>query len=190
MQELVALEPFQPGFMGTKYAASAGMFGDGKAAMMLIADFVLNGMKANAADGKGIPLDKLGFAPIPTVPGGADEPTATLGGINGWLVTEGASEKSADFLQFFMQADQQRTAAQSSFYIPAVQGLDAELANPIHKTISENLSKSTYHQNFYDQALGSSVGAVVNDVSAELAAGNMTPQEAAKAVQDAYALER
>ncbi|WP_309085490.1 extracellular solute-binding protein [Chelativorans sp.] len=189
-QQLTALEPFQSGYMGTKYGASVGQFGDGKGAMMLVADFVLNGMKANAADGVGIPLDRLGFAPLPTVEGGADEPNATLGGINGWLVTEGASPRAADFLAFFMQPENQRMAAQKSFYIPTVKGLEAELANPIHQVISANLAKSTYHQNFYDQALGAAVGAVVNDVSAELAAGNMTPEEAADAVQEAYAFEQ
>jgi len=190
LQQLVATEPFQPGYMATKYAAAAGMLGDGKGAMMLIADFVLNGMKANAADGVGIPLDRLGLAPIPTVPDGVDEPTATLGGINGWLVTEGASVLAPKFLEFFMQADNQRPAAENSFYIPAVKGLDGDLANPIHQVIAQNLSNSTYHQNFYDQALGSSVGAVVNDISVEIAAGNMTPEEGARAVQDAYAMEQ
>jgi raffinose/stachyose/melibiose transport system substrate-binding protein len=89
-----------------------------------------------------------------------------------------------------MQADNQRPAAENSFYIPAVKGLDGDLANPIHQVIAQNLSNSTYHQNFYDQALGSSVGAVVNDISVEIAAGNMTPQEGAQAVQDAYAMEQ
>ena len=48
--------------------------------------------------------------------------------------------------------------------------------------------KSKYHQIFYDQALGPSVGAVVNDVSADLAAGRMKPTEAAEAVQQAWEL--
>ena len=50
----------------------------------------------------------------------------------------------------------------------------------------QNLAKSNYHQNFYDQSLGPSVGRVVNDVTAEIAGGSMTPQEAAKAIQDAW----
>ena len=188
-QSLVKLEPFQAGFMGTKYGQSAGQFGDGKAAMMVVPDFVLNGMKANAADGVGIPLEKLGFVPFPSVPDGTSEKDLTMGGINGFLVTKGASPKAAAFLSFFMHPDNQREAAQKSFYIPAVKGLEGDLANPIHRTIAGHLAKSTYHQNFYDQALGASVGAVVNDVSADLAAGNITPEEAARTVQEAYASE-
>ena len=43
------------------------------------------------------------------------------------------------------------------------------------KLIAANLAKSNYHQNFYDQSLGPSVGRVVNDVTAEIAGGSMTP---------------
>lgn len=188
-QELVALDPFQPGFLGTKYGQSAGQFGDGKGAMMVVPDFVLNGMKANAADGIGIPLDKLGFMPFPRVVDGTSETDLTIGGINGWLVTKDASPKAVDFLAFFMSPDNQREAAQKAFYIPAVKGLEGDLSNPIHQVISGYLAKSTYHQNFYDQVLGASVGAVVNDISAELAAGDITPEVAARRVQDAYANE-
>ncbi|MEX0828409.1 MAG: hypothetical protein WD005_05595, partial [Haliea sp.] len=62
--------------------------------------------------------------------------------------------------------------------------------NPIHQVIAQNLSNSTYHQNFYDQALGASVGAVVNDVSTEITAGNMSPEDGAQTVQEAYAMEQ
>ena len=34
--QLVELEPFQPGYMGTKYGQSAGQFGDGEGAMMVV----------------------------------------------------------------------------------------------------------------------------------------------------------
>ena len=54
------------------------------------------------------------------------------------------------------------------------------------RNIAQNLAKSKYHQNFYDQSLGPSVGRVVNDVTAEIAGGSMTPEAAAKAIQDAY----
>jgi raffinose/stachyose/melibiose transport system substrate-binding protein len=54
------------------------------------------------------------------------------------------------------------------------------------KQIAANLAKSNYHQNFYDQSLGPSVGRVVNDVTAEIAGGSMSPQDAAKAIEAAY----
>jgi raffinose/stachyose/melibiose transport system substrate-binding protein len=54
------------------------------------------------------------------------------------------------------------------------------------RNIAQNLAKSKYHQNFYDQSLGPSVGRVVNDVTAEIAGASMTPDAAAKAIQAAY----
>ena len=41
------------------------------------------------------------------------------------------------------------------------------------------------HQNFLDQDLGPDVGRVMNDVATALVAGKMTPEDAAKALQDA-----
>ena len=73
--------------------------------------------------------------------------------------------------------------ATSSF--PWCKGADAGLNNPFMKLIAANLAKSNYHQNFYDQSLGPSVGRVVNDVSAEIAGGSMSPQDAAKAIEAA-----
>ena len=54
------------------------------------------------------------------------------------------------------------------------------------RNVAQELARSTYHQNFYDQVLGPSVGRVVNDVVAEMGEATMTPQDAAKAVQAAW----
>ena len=52
LQELAALQPFQPGYVSTTHAQSAAIFGDGKAAM----DLMGNGRRhagAAASNGKG-----------------------------------------------------------------------------------------------------------------------------------------
>ena len=54
---------------------------------------------------------------------------------------------------------------------------------------ADQLAASTWHQNFFDQDLGPSVGRVVNDVSVESLAGQMTAEEGAQAIQDATELE-
>ena len=54
------------------------------------------------------------------------------------------------------------------------------------QNVAKNIAASQYHQNFYDQDLGPSVGRVVNDATAEIAGGSMTPKQAAKAIQDAF----
>jgi raffinose/stachyose/melibiose transport system substrate-binding protein len=188
LKELVDLEPFQPGFLGVTFPQSSGQFGDGRGAMVLQGNFVLNSMRANSADKKGIPDDRLGWFPFPMTPDGKGDPSDTLGGLNGWLVTKGSPKQAIEFLKFFSRPELQREAAARGFYIPVVQGTQDAIQNPFLRRIAENLTRSKYHQIFYDQMLGPSVGAVVNDVSADIAAKVMTPKEAAQAVQRAWQL--
>jgi raffinose/stachyose/melibiose transport system substrate-binding protein len=187
-KQLVDLKPFQPGFLGVTYPQSAGQFGDGKGAMMLMLNGLLNSMRANSADKRGIPEDKLGWFAFPTVSGGKGDPSDTLGGLNGWLVTKGSPKETVDFLRFFSEAENQRIAAERGFYIPVVKGTQDAIKHPILRQLAENVANSKYHQIFYDQMLGPSVGAVVNDISADLAGGRIKPEEAAQAVQDAWQL--
>jgi raffinose/stachyose/melibiose transport system substrate-binding protein len=188
LRQLAELEPFQAGFLGVTFPQSSGQFGDGKGAMDLQGNFMLNSMRANSANKKGLADDQLGWFPFPITPGGKGAASDTLGGLNGWLVTKGSPKEAVDFLKFFSRPENQREAAARGFYIPVVKGTQDALQNPLLRRIAENLERSQYHQIFYDQMLGPSVGAVVNDVSADIAAKVMTPQEAARAVQEAWQL--
>jgi raffinose/stachyose/melibiose transport system substrate-binding protein len=187
-KQLVDLKPFQAGVLGVTYPQSAGQFGDGKGAMMLMLNGLLNSMRANSADKRGIPEDKLGWFPFPAVQGGKGDPTDTLGGLNGWLITKGSPKETAEFLRFFSEAENQRIAAERGFYIPVVKGTQDAIKHPILRQLAQNVANSNYHQIFYDQMLGPSVGAVVNDISADLAGGRMKPADAAEAVQQAWEL--
>ncbi|MBL8807133.1 MAG: extracellular solute-binding protein [Rhodospirillales bacterium] len=186
MKQLVDLQPFQNGFLGFKNPQSTGFFGDGKAAMSLVISTVYHQQKALAANKVGIPDDKLGFFDFPTVPGGKGAASDTLGGINGWLITKGAPKAAVDFVKHFVSKDVQSRLAGANFLIPVVKGADAGIGNAFMRNVAQNLARSGYHQNFYDQDLGPSVGRVVNDATAELAGGSMTPKQVAKAVQDAW----
>lgn len=185
-KQLADLKPFQNGYLAATYPQSAGQFGDGKGAMMLMLDGIRNTMKANSADKVGIPDDKLGWFAFPSVPGGQGAPDDTLGGMNGWLITKGAPKEATTFLKFFTDVQNQRIAAARGFFIPVTKGASEEVKHPILRTLSENVARSKYHQLFYDQMLGPAVGAVVNDVSQDLAAGRIQPADAAKKVQQAW----
>jgi raffinose/stachyose/melibiose transport system substrate-binding protein len=186
LRELAALEPFQAGYIGTTHSQAEGMFGDGKGAMELMGEWLLGAQASNAADGKGQPIDNIGLLSFPLLPGGKGVTTDVLGGINGWLVTKGAPKETAAFLKFFSQDKYQREAAAKGYYIPVVNGTESAIENPVVKQIANQLAASTYHQNFFDQDLGPSVGRVVNDISAAVAAGEMKPEAAAAAIQDAW----
>jgi raffinose/stachyose/melibiose transport system substrate-binding protein len=185
LHELAALEPFQAGYVSTSHAQSSGVFGDGKAAMDLMGDWLLGMQGPNASNGKGLAEDDIGIMPFPTLPGGKGKITDILGGEHAFLVTKTASADSVDFLKFFSQEKYAKAAAEAGVYIPVYKGSDQYIKDPLEKQIAEDLAKTTYHQNFFDQDLGPSVGRVVNDISVAVAAGQMTPEAAAAAIQEA-----
>ncbi len=186
LKELADLEPFQDGWLGTKYLPSQGMFGDGKGAMGLQLNGFIQGQAKNATDGKGIALDKIGMARFPTIPGGKGLITDVFGGVQGFLLTKDAKPEAVDYLKYFATADVQKAAAEAGIYVPAVTGTSQFISNPLTKQVSDMLSQATWLQNFLDQDLGPSVGRVVNDMSVAIAAGDATPEEAARQIQDAW----
>src|SRR5271154_2959693 len=171
LRELAALEPFQPGYLSTKHTESAGIFGDGKAAMDLMGQWLLAMQGPNSVSGKGLPAEDIGILSFPTLPGGKGKPTDTLGGINGWLVTKTAPPEAIDFLKYFSQAKYAKDAAATAAYIPVVKGSEAFIVDPLIKHLAQDL--------------GPSVGRVVNDISVAVAAGEMKPEAAAAAIQEA-----
>jgi raffinose/stachyose/melibiose transport system substrate-binding protein len=185
LRELAALEPFQPGYLSTTHAQSAAIFGDGKAAMDLMGEWLLGMQGSNAADGKGQAVDNIGVLSFPVLSGGKGKATDTLGGVHAFLVTKTAPPEAVDFLKFFSQEKYAKEAAAAGAYIPVYKGAEESISNPIVKRLASDLAATTYHQNFFDQDLGPSVGRVVNDISVAVAAGQMTPEAAAAAIQDA-----
>ncbi|MGF1626709.1 MAG: ABC transporter substrate-binding protein [Alphaproteobacteria bacterium] len=189
-QQLTALEPFQDGYLAFTYPQAAGYFGDGNAAMHLMGNWDYNTARTNAADGAGLSDEQLGIFSFPQIPGGAGEPTDTLGGINGWLIASDASPEAVDFLRFYLSPENQTEMGKRGYFIPVAVGSSGEMTNPFFRQVADNIAASNYHQIFYDQMLGPSVGRVVNDVSADLAAGVISPEEAAELVQEAWEFEQ
>jgi raffinose/stachyose/melibiose transport system substrate-binding protein len=186
MKQLVDLEPFQNGFLGFKNQQALGFFGDGKAAMNLAISSHSATQRALAADKKGISEEKLGWFDFPMPTGAKGRPSDTLGGVNGWIITKGAPKEAVEFVKFFISDEVQRELARQNFIIPTFKGAEAALSAAFMQNVARNIAASQYHQNFYDQDLGPSVGRVVNDATAEIAGGSMTPKQAAKAIQDAF----
>ena len=184
-KQLVDLKPFQDGFLGDKHLTAIGLFADGKAAMTLAISVIYNQQHAVAADKKGLANDQIGWLDFPTVPGGKGLPTDTLGGIVGWAISKGAPKETVPWVEAFVSPAVQSRLAAAGYIIPVVKGADAAITDPFQRRVADELAHSTYHQNFYDQVLGPSVGRVVNDSVADLASGNATPQGAARAVQAA-----
>ncbi|MDI7862638.1 ABC transporter substrate-binding protein [Rhizobiaceae bacterium n13] len=189
LAELGKLEPFQGGYLGATWPQTLGVFGDGKAAILLGFEHTEANQRNNAGDGKGLAPENIGRFPFPVVEGGAGLVTDTLGGLNGWAVTKNASPAAVEFLRFLTSPEQERKMAAAGMIIPAAVGAEDGLKNDLMRQAAEQLAASTWHQNFFDQDLGPSVGRVVNDVSVEILAGQMSSEEGAQMIQDARELE-
>lgn len=185
---LLDLQPFQPGFMDTTFEQATGMFGDGKGIFHLMGDWDYGTAKQNSATGKGIPDEQMATVRFPAVTGGAGQQTDTFGGINGFAVVAGAKPEAVEFLKYLSSKESQAKAGAEGLFIPVAKGADERMSNPFFKQMSAALIASSFHQIFLDQALGSDVGATINDVAADLAQGAVTPEEAATTVQDAWSV--
>ncbi|MBB3570643.1 extracellular solute-binding protein [Rhizobium sp. BK491] len=186
LAELGKLEPFQPGYLGTTWPQALGVFGDGKAAMILGFENTVANQRTNSGDGKGLAADNIGRFAFPAVTGGAGLATDTLGGLNGWAVTKKAPPEALDFLAYLTNAENERAMAQAGMIIPVAVGAEDGVKGPLMHEAADQLAHSTWHQNFFDQDLGPSVGRVVNDVAVGIVSGQISPKDGAQQVQDAF----
>jgi len=183
IQELVALEPFQDGFLGATYGDEATVMGNGNAAMELMGQWAPAVEKDNSADKEGIG-DDLGWFPFPMVEGGNGDPNDAVGGGNGFAIGKNASPEAIDFVMYLTRPESQAQLAEIGVAIPVVKGGEVGLTDPLMITLQQSLSQAKYFQLYYDQALPPAMGSVINDTVQGLFAGTLTPEQAAQMIED------
>jgi raffinose/stachyose/melibiose transport system substrate-binding protein len=188
LQELLALEPFQDGFLGATYGDEATWMGNGKVAMELMGQWAPAVMKDNSEDKQGIG-DALGWFPFPAVEGGAGDPNDAVGGGNGFAIGKNASPEAVDFVKYLSRPESQVQLAEIGVAIPVVKGGEAGMTDPLMITLQQSLAKAQYFQLYYDQALPPAMGSVINDSVQGLFAGTLTPEQLAQAIEDSAAQE-
>ena len=184
LAELVALDPFQPGFLGAKYMASDGqsaIMGNGQAAMELMGQWAPSIEAAYSTDKKGIG-DKLGFFAFPALDGGKGSSNDVLGGCNGYAVGKNAPPEALEFLKFLLSPSSQRTVAREGGVLPLAAGAEDALTDPNLKLVHAALAQATGFQLYLDQAYPPAIGQQVNDSVAALVAKSASPQAVAQAI--------
>ena len=188
LKQLTDLKPFQDGWLGHTFPQMLGVFGDQRAAMLLSFAGTPARQARAAADGKGVAIEDTGLISFPLVQGGKGLPTDTMGGINAWLLSRNAPPQTAEFLNLLTSVKYQKATAATGIYMPSVPEANSAITDPLLKLAAEELARSTYHQNYFDQDLGPDVGRQLNDKTTELAAGRITPEALAKNIQEAWDL--
>jgi raffinose/stachyose/melibiose transport system substrate-binding protein len=183
LKELIALEPFQDGFLSATYGDEATAVGNGKAAMELMGQWAPAVQKDNSADKKGLG-DKLGWFPFPMVEGGAGDPGDAVGGGNGFGIGKNAPPEAIDFIKYLTSAESQQGLVKINVAIPVVKGGEVGMTDPLMITLQKSLAAAKYFQLYYDQALPPAMGSVINDSVQGIFAGSLTPEQAAQAIED------
>ena len=183
LKELIALQPFQPGYLNATHDEMQATFGNGKAAMELSGQWAPSVESANAADKKGVA--NLGLFNFPAIEGGAGDVTDVIGGGNGFAIGKNAPPEAIDFVKFLTTADAQSQMAGLGMGIPVVKGGEAGLKDANMVAVQKDFAAAKYFQLYYDQYLPPAMGSVLNDAVQTIFAGTATPEQAAQAIQDA-----
>ena len=188
LKQLIDMEPFNDSFLGLTWPESAGVFGNGQAAMLLMGQWAPAAQAQYSESGEGIGQENIGFFNFPAIEEGMGNAGDVLGGGNGIVVGANAPDEAVDFLKFLTSVDSQRAIAY--FGVPTVKGLDDVYAeDPVMQAILKARDGAPYFQLYYDQFLPPAVGSAVNDAVETIFAGMATPEEAAQAIEEFAAFE-
>lgn len=191
LKELVDMEPFQNGFLGTSHPESEGIFGNGQAAMMLMGQWAPGSQRQYSESGEGIGMENLGLFPFPMVEGGAGNPDDAFGGGDGWAFGKDAPDEAVDFVKFTLTAENQLagTPVTAEGIVPVVNDTESAFADdPVFQSIVEQRDNAPYFQLYYDQFLPPALAGTVNDAVQGILAGTLSPEEAAQMIEDEAAL--
>lgn len=190
LKQLVDMNPYPDGFLGLDYGHEENLMGDGKAAMELMGQWEPGSQAANATDTKGISADKLGWFPFPMVTGGAGDPSDMMGGGNGMAVGKDAPDAAVDFLKYITNADAQKGfVALNIGFVPTTKVAADSLTDPLLKQVMAARDNAKYFQLYYDQFLPPAVAQAVLDNTQGIYAGAISPEDAAKAIDQVAATE-
>jgi raffinose/stachyose/melibiose transport system substrate-binding protein len=189
LEEFIAIEPFQEGFLGTVpqegAGSSAGMIANGQAAMELMGHWNVGTIGGLTPDQQ-VP-DFLGWFPVPGIAGAPGDPTAALGGGDGFGCAADAPPECADLLAYIMSEDVQRRFAESGSGIPTVPAAQDGLEDENLKAVAAGLAEASFVQLWFDTAFGTTVGNAMNEGIVNLFAGAGSPEDIVQRMQDAAA---
>lgn len=183
----IKTSPFQKGYLGTASqvgaGSSAGLLGQGKAAMELQGDWdpgVMAGLVKNGKQAE----SELGWFPFPSVSGGQGDPKAVLGGGDGVSCTNAAAEPACEqFLQFIDSVPEQKQIVATNSGMPANKNAADAVTVPAEKTAMAAYQSSDYIQMYFDDALPQQAGQNLDTALANFFAGQGNAQSIASSVQ-------
>jgi multiple sugar transport system substrate-binding protein/raffinose/stachyose/melibiose transport system substrate-binding protein len=191
LQDFAGTEPFNEGYLTTTAqqgaGSSAGMIANHQAAMELMGAWD-PGVIANLTPEQE-PLADLGWFPFPAVDGGAGDPTAMMGGVDGFSCYVDAPKECADFLNFIAEKDNQEGYAEAFVTLPASKDAQSVVTDPALQDVLTSYNDAAYVSVWLDTLFGQNVGNALNTSVVEMLAGSGSPDKIVEAVNAAAAKE-
>jgi raffinose/stachyose/melibiose transport system substrate-binding protein len=182
LKAFIDTKPFQDQYLAAPAqqapTSAAGLVGTGQAAMELMGHWELGqyeGFQADAAAKTALDAD-MGWFNFPATSSGAGDPTAVLGGGDGFACYKDAPVECADFLAYLSSVDVQKGYAALPGNLPVNPGAAGEIASPQLKQLADVRAGAGYVQLWLDTYYGTNVGGAMNDGIVALFGGSGTPQ--------------
>lgn len=193
VSDIIAAEPFNPGFLATPAQAgptsASGLLATGKVAMELAGHWEPGVMQGLTEDGTGLG-ENTGWFPFPEIPGAQGDPRAVLGGGDAWAVAETAPDIAIDFAEYLLSDEVQQGFAERDMGLPTNPTATQYVSDPALSGLLEFRDEAPFVQLYFDTAFGESIGGAMNAEIALLFAGEATPQDVVDATQAAADAER
>ena len=183
------VNPFQPGFLTTAAqvgaGSSAGLVANHKAGMELMGAWDPGTISTLTPNQK--PLPDLGWFPFPAVPGGQGDPSAMMGGIDGYSVSSNAPKEAFEFLEFLVTTPEQEAYATAFITLPVNKAAQSVVTDSVSVSALQALNKAAYTMQFLDTQYGQNVGNAMNAAVVNLLAGKGTAAGIVSATSEAAA---
>lgn len=189
LQEFIDSEPFNEGYLATPAqqgaGSSAGLVANGQVAMELMGHWNPGVMGGLTEDGEVPPF--LAWFNFPGIPGTDGDPTAALGGGDGFSCSAEAPPECVDLIKYISSVDVQTRFAEIGAGIPVTAGAEAGIADTNLQQVFDGLQSSEYVQLWLDTAYGPVVGGAMNEGVVNLFAGQGSAEDIVQGMRDAAA---
>lgn len=195
LEEFIATEPFQDGFLGTGAqqgaGSSAGILATGGAAMELMGHWnpgVMGGiLQEETGDAEATPPEFLGWFNFPAIEGAKGDPTAALGGGDGFSCSAWSPPECTDLLNYITSVEVQTRFGEIGAGVPVTPGSEAGISDPNLQLVFDGLQSASYVQLWLDTAFGATVGGAMNEGIVSLFGGQGEPASIVQNMKDAAA---
>jgi raffinose/stachyose/melibiose transport system substrate-binding protein len=188
LDELIATEPFNKGFLTTPAqtgpGSASGLLASGKVAMELAGHWEPGVMQGLTENGEGLGED-TGWFPYPSIAGQQGTEGAQMGGGDAWAVSKDAPDVAVEFAEFLLSDETQKGFAELDMGLPTNATASSSVSDPALAGLLDVRDNAPEIQLYLDTLLGASVGGAMNDAIALQFAGEATPQDVVDAVQSA-----